>query len=169
MEYVIGTAAPALAADAFVRGQRRFALSLAEYRGTWAVVAYAPRSADVLELAKLEEAFGADGAVVLAATPDGYHEIADRYDNEPIRFPILTDVAEERRITMIVDPGGVVRHVGLRRSARETLASLEELLVAPAAPSRSLNAQRTWFSPQLNQVRRFGSYLLARGKADQPG
>jgi hypothetical protein len=40
-------------------------------------------------------------------------------------------VAEERRITMIVDPGGVVRHVGLRRSARETLASLEELVVVP--------------------------------------
>jgi hypothetical protein len=29
---------------------------------------------------------------------------------------------------MIVDPGGVVRHVGLRRTARETLASLERLL-----------------------------------------
>jgi alkyl hydroperoxide reductase subunit AhpC len=131
MEYVIGTAAPALAADAFVRGQKRFALSLAEYRGTWAVVAFAPRHADVLELARLEEAFGADGAVVLIATPDDYYEVADRYGNEPVRFPILTEVAEERRITMIVDPGGVVRHVGLRRSARETLASLEELLVAP--------------------------------------
>jgi hypothetical protein len=32
---------------------------------------------------------------------------------------------------MIVDPGGVVRHVGLRRSARETLAALEGLLVGP--------------------------------------
>jgi hypothetical protein len=131
MEYVIGTAAPTLAADAFVRGQKRFALSLAEYRGTWAVVAFAPRHADVLELAELEEAFGADGAVVLAASPDDYYEIADRYDNEPVRFPVLAAVAEGRRITMIVDPGGVVRHVGLRRSARETLASLEELLVGP--------------------------------------
>jgi hypothetical protein len=67
MEYVIGTAAPALAADAFVRGQKRFALSLGEYRGTWAVVVFAPRHADILELAQLEEAFGADGAVILAA------------------------------------------------------------------------------------------------------
>ncbi len=131
MEYVVGTAAPALAADAFVRGQKRFALSLGEYRGTWVVVAFAPRSADVLELAKLEEAFGADGAVLLVAAPDDYYEIADRYGSEPIRFPILTEVAEERRITMIVDPGGVVRAVGLRRSPRETLASLEELVVAP--------------------------------------
>ena len=71
MEYVTGTAAPTLAADAFVRGQKRFSLALSEYRGTWAVVAYAPRHAEVLELAKLEEAFGADGAIVLATTPDG--------------------------------------------------------------------------------------------------
>jgi peroxiredoxin len=131
MEYVNGTAAPGLAADAFMRGQKRFALSLAEYRGTWAVVAFAPRHADVLELAQLEEAFGADGAIILAATPDDYYETADRYGDALVRFPILTDVDEHRRITMIVDPGGVVRHVGLRRSARETLASLEELLVGP--------------------------------------
>jgi peroxiredoxin len=131
MEYVTGTAAPTIAADAFVRGQKRFALSLAEYRGTWVVVAFAPRHADVLELASLEEAFGADGAIVLAATPDDYYETADRYADEPVRFPILTEVDEHRRVTMIVDPGGVIRHVGLRRSARETLSSLEELLVSP--------------------------------------
>jgi alkyl hydroperoxide reductase subunit AhpC len=132
MEYVIGTAAPTVAGDAFVRGQnKRFALSLSEYRGSWAVVAFAARHADVLELAKLEEAFGADGAIVLAATPADYHETADRYGDEPIRFPLLTEVTEHRRVTMIVDPGGVIRHVGLRRSARETLAALEELLVAP--------------------------------------
>ena len=132
MEYVTGTAAPSVAGDAFVRGQsKRFALSLSEYRGSWVVVAFAPRHADVLELAQLEEAFGADGAIVLAATPADYYDTADRYAGEPVRFPLLTEVAEQRRITMIVDPGGVVRHVGLRRSARETLASLEELLVGP--------------------------------------
>jgi peroxiredoxin len=131
MEYVTGTAAPTLAADAFVRGQKRFSLALSEYRGTWAVVAYAPRQAEVLELAKLEEAFGADGAIVLATTPDDWHETANRYDDEPVRFPLFTEVAEQRRITIIVDPGGVVRHVGLRRSARETLATLEGLLVSP--------------------------------------
>jgi len=132
MEYITGTAAPMLAADAFVRGGKRFSLALSEYRGTWAVVAFAARYADLLELAALEEAFGADGAVVLATTPDDWHETADRYGAaEPVRFPFFTGVDEHRRITMIVDPGGVVRHVGLRRSARETLASLEELLVAP--------------------------------------
>jgi peroxiredoxin len=131
MEYVTGTAAPTLAADAFVRGQKRFSLALSEYRGTWAVVAYAPRHTEVLELAKLEEAFGADGAIVLATTPDDWHETAHRFGDEPVRFPLLTEVAEQRRITMIVDPGGVVRHVGLRRSARETLAALEGLLVGP--------------------------------------
>jgi alkyl hydroperoxide reductase subunit AhpC len=119
------TAAPLLAADAFVRGAGRRRVSLTEYRGTWVVLALGIRPLDVLELAAYEEAFAADGAVVLAATPDDWHEVAARYENEPVRFPILSSVDERRRVTMIVDPGGVVRHVGLRRSARETLAALE--------------------------------------------
>jgi alkyl hydroperoxide reductase subunit AhpC len=132
MSYVIHGAAPSLVADAFVRGERRRPISLTEFRGSWAVVALGARSADVLELAALEEAFAADGAVVVAATPDDWHEIADRYADEPVRFPILAEVDEQRRVTVIVDPLGVVRHVGLRRSARETLATLEELLVGQA-------------------------------------
>ena len=126
----IGSAAPHVAADAFTRGEERRPVSLADYRGTWVVVAFGVRRFDALELAGLEEAFAADGAVVLAATPDDWHETAARYRPEPVRFPLLTGVDETRRITMIVDPGGVVRHVGLRRTARETLASLEGLLAA---------------------------------------
>jgi len=133
MSYVTDGAAPALAADAFVRGERRRPISLSEFRGSWVVVALGARGADVLELATLEEAFAADGAIVLAATPDDWHEVAARYAGEAVRFPILTEVEEERRVTMIVDTLGVVRHVGLRRSARETLAALEELLVSPVA------------------------------------
>lgn len=128
MTYLTDTAAPLLAADAFVRGEKRFPLSLAEYRGTWVVVAFAARRADVLELAALEEAFGADGAIVLATTPADWHEAASRYADDPVRFPILTEVEEQRRITLIVDPGGVIRHVGLHRSPRETLAALESRL-----------------------------------------
>jgi peroxiredoxin len=126
-----GTAAPALGADAFVRGERRRRIELSEFRGTWVVLAFGVREADVLELAELEEAFAADGAVVLAATPDDWHDVADRYDLAVLRFPILTSVDEARRITAIVDPGGVVRHVGLRRTARETLSALEGLLSSP--------------------------------------
>jgi peroxiredoxin len=129
----IGTAARSIAADAFVRGEQRRRMSLSEFRGTWVVLALGARTLDVLELAAFEEAFAADGAVVLAATPDDWHEVAARYADEPVRFPILSEVDETRRITMIVDPGGVVRHVGLRRSARETLAALEALLVLPLA------------------------------------
>ena len=82
-----------------------------------------------LELAELEEAFAADGAAVLAATPSDWHDTEDRYGlEETVRFPILTDVQERRRITAIIDPGGVIGHVGLRRSARETLAALEAQL-----------------------------------------
>jgi alkyl hydroperoxide reductase subunit AhpC len=128
----VQTAAPRLEADAFVRGERRRRISLEDYRGTWVVVALGVRRLDVLELASLEEAFAADGAVVVAATPDDWHEVAASFGSEPVRFPILTSVDETCRVTVVVDPGGVVRHVGLRRSAHETLATLEELLV-PAA------------------------------------
>jgi peroxiredoxin len=125
-----GTAAPVLAGDAFVRGEKRRRIDLAELRGTWVVLTFGARRIDVLDLAELEEAFAADGAVVVAATPDDWHEVAARYSDErSVRFPILTEVGETRRITTIIDPGGVVRHVGLRRSARETLASLEAMLL----------------------------------------
>jgi alkyl hydroperoxide reductase subunit AhpC len=121
-----GTAAPTLAADAFVRGEKRRTLRLDDYRGTWVVLAFGVRRGDLLELAALEEAFAADGAVVLAATADDWHEVEQRYAPDTVvRFPILTSVEERRRITAIVDPGGVVRHIGLRRSARETLSVLE--------------------------------------------
>jgi alkyl hydroperoxide reductase subunit AhpC len=129
-----GTAAPNLAADAFVRGEKRRTLELAEFRGAWVVLAFAVRQTDVLELAELEEAFAAGGAVILAATPDDRHEVEHRYGSqETVRFPILTEVQEQRRITALVDPGGVVRHVGLRRTARETLAVLEAQLLPLAS------------------------------------
>ena len=129
-----GTPAPALDADAFIRGEKRRSLELSEFRGTWVVLAFAVRHADVLELAALEEAFAADGAVVLAATADDWHEIEHRFGSEQtVRFPILTEVEEHRRITAIVDPDGIVRHVGLRRSAGETLAALEAQLIPLAA------------------------------------
>jgi alkyl hydroperoxide reductase subunit AhpC len=124
-----GTAAPVLRADAFVRGEERRTLDLSDYRGTWVVVAFGVRRTDVFEFAELEEAFAADGAVVVAATPDDWHEVEHRFGPETaVRFPILSGVDERRRITAIVDPGGVVRHVGLRRSAREILSVLEAQL-----------------------------------------
>ena len=131
MSYSIGTAAPQLAFDAFVRGEKPRRVALSDFRGSWLVVAFGVRHRDVLAFAALEEAFAADGAVVLAATQDDLHQVAHRYAEEPVRFPILAAVLEGRRLTMIVDPGGVVRHVGLRREARETLAALEALLQAP--------------------------------------
>jgi peroxiredoxin len=127
-----GTAAPTIEADAFVRGEKRRRLALSDFRGSWVVLALGARPLDVLELAAYEEAFAADGAVVLAGTPDDWHEVASRYADEPVRFPILASVDEPRRVTAIVDPGGVVRHVGLRRTARETLAALENAIL-PAA------------------------------------
>jgi hypothetical protein len=124
-----GRAAPVLAADAFVRGERRRCIDITEFRGTWLVLAIAARTVDLLDLAELEEAFAADGAIVVATTADDYHDVESRLRHEPsIRFPVLTDVEESRRITIVVDPDGVVRDVGLRRTARATLDALEAVL-----------------------------------------
>src|SRR3954462_5673707 len=101
-----GTAAPALAADAFVRGDRRRQLELADFRGSWVVIAFGARYGDIVELAELEEAFAADGAIILPATPDDWHAVADRYAGvDSLRCPILSSAADARRITAIVDPG----------------------------------------------------------------
>jgi hypothetical protein len=126
----VGFPAPHLAAEAFVRGEASRSVSLAEYRGSWVVLALGVDPLDVVELASLEEAFAADGAVVLAATPDGWHSVAERYADEPFRFPILTAVADYRRLTAVIDPHGIIRHIGMHLSARQTLASLEAQLVA---------------------------------------
>jgi alkyl hydroperoxide reductase subunit AhpC len=133
MTYLIDTAAPQLVAEAFVRGERRRELALTEFRGSWLVVALGARRADILELAELEETFAADGAVVVAATSDDWYATAFAYASTAVRFPILTSVDEARRVTLIVDPGGVLRHVGLHRSGRETLALLEASILGGKA------------------------------------
>ncbi len=128
MSYLIDAAAPQLVAEAFIRGERRREIALSEFRGSWAVVSLAARRADVLALAELEEAFAATGAVVVAATADDWYSAAFTYSGTPVRFPILTGVAESRRLTLFVDPYGVLRLIGLDRSARESLALLEALI-----------------------------------------
>jgi alkyl hydroperoxide reductase subunit AhpC len=131
MRISINGAAPDVVADAFVRGEGRRRISLGDFRGTWVVLTFGARRFDAVELGELEEAFAADGAVVLAATPHDWHDTAEHYADAPVRFPVLAGVSEHRRITVIVDPHGVVRHVGLRRSARDTLAALEALISPP--------------------------------------
>ncbi len=72
--------------------------------------------------------------IVLAATGAGWQETEERYGSEQtLPFPILTEVEEHRRITAVIDPRGVVRHVGPHRSARETLVALEAQLLRLAA------------------------------------
>jgi alkyl hydroperoxide reductase subunit AhpC len=129
MDVTLGRPAPPIAADAYVRGERRRCMEVDEFRNAWVVVALGARTIDLHDLAELEEAFAADGAVVVAATPDDYHDVEARLAHEPsIRFPVLTDVDEPRRLTLILDPEGVVRYAGLGRTARETLDVLEALV-----------------------------------------
>jgi peroxiredoxin len=123
-----------LAADAYVRGEQRRCVDLDEFRGSWVVVALGARTRDIRELAPLEPAFEGAGAVVVAATSDDYHDVEAALAHDwYVRTPVFTDVEESRRITLILDPSGIVRHVGLRRTARETLAALETMVVAQRA------------------------------------
>ena len=109
MTFTPGTA-PVLAADAYVRGERRRCIDIADYRGSWLVVALGARMSDVRAFAPLEPAFEGAGAIVLAATPADYHDVeAALAEDWYLRTPVLTDVDESRRITMILDPGGVIR------------------------------------------------------------
>ena len=134
MDVTIGHPAEPLAADAYVRGERRRCIELDEFRGSWAVVAIAARTIDLFDLATYEDAFAGVGAVVLATTPDDYHDVEARLAHRPsVRFPVLTDVDEPRRMTLVVDPTGLVRWAGLRRSAREALAALEALVTEQIA------------------------------------
>jgi hypothetical protein len=123
-----------LAADAYVRGERRRCIHLDEYRGSWVVVALGARTRDIRDLAPLEPAFEGAGAVVVAATPDDYHDVESALARDwYIRTPVFTDVEESRRITLILDPSGIVRHIGLRRTGRETLDALETIVGAQRA------------------------------------
>jgi AhpC/TSA family len=128
MSYFVETEAPNLDADAFVRGEGRRRMSLGEFRGTWVVVALGAGRSEVLDLAAHVEAFAADGAVVLAAMPDGWHDVERAYSDVPVRFPILCGVEEPRHVTLVVDPDGIVRYAGRRQTARELLATLETVL-----------------------------------------
>jgi len=122
------------AADAYVRGERRRCIDLDEFRGSWVVLALGARARDIRELAPLEPAFEGAGAIVLAATPDDHHDVEAALAHDwYVRTPVFTDVDESRRITLILDPSGVVRHVGLRRTARETLEALETVVAAQRA------------------------------------
>ena len=127
MNYLVETAAPELEADAFVRGEERRGLSLAGFRGTWAVVAVGASHDEILELAALEEAFAANGAVVLATSAADWHSVASAYADTRVRFPILAGV-DEGRVTLVVDPDGYVRYAGRAQTARELLATLESVL-----------------------------------------
>jgi hypothetical protein len=137
MNYSVETAAPVLEADAFVRGEGRRRISLSEFRGTWVVVAFGAGRADVLDLAAVEEAFAADGAVVLAATPADHGSVELAYADEPVRFPILCGIDQEERLTVVVDPDGLVRYVGVHQTARQALAVLEGLVYAPFELNRA--------------------------------
>jgi alkyl hydroperoxide reductase subunit AhpC len=133
MSYLLDATAPQLVADAFVAGEQRREISLTEFRGSWIVLTHAARRPDVLELAELEEAFAADGGVVIATTPDDWYSAAFAYAGTHVRFPILTGVDEARRVTLIVDPDGMLRHVGPHESGRETLARLEAFILGGKA------------------------------------
>jgi hypothetical protein len=138
MNYLVESAAPALEAEAFIRGEDRRRMSLAEFRGTWVVVVLGATHDDLVDLATQEQAFAADGAVLLAAMQAEIDEVERSALDVPGRFPILCGIDEPRRVALVVDPEGGVRYAGRRETARQLLATLETVLFhEPAAQRRA--------------------------------
>jgi hypothetical protein len=138
MNYLVESAAPALEGDAFIRGEDRRRVSLAEFRGTWVVVVLGATHDDLVDLATQEQAFTADGAVLLAVMQAEFDEVEWTSLDVPGRFPILCGIDEPRRVALVVDPDGNVRYAGRRETARQLLATLETVLFhEPAAQRRA--------------------------------
>jgi hypothetical protein len=138
MNYAVEAAAPELEAEAFVRGEGRRRLSLRGFRGTWIVVVLGATAADLQDLASHEEAFAADGATLVAATPADIRLVERAFADTSARFPILCGVDEPRRVALVVDPDGIVRYAGRRETARQLLATLETVLFhEPGAQRRA--------------------------------
>jgi hypothetical protein len=128
MKYLVESAAPALEAEAFIRGEKRRRMSLPDFRGTWVVVVLGATHDDLVDLATQEQAFAADGAVLLAVMQAQIDEVERSTVDLAGRFPILCGVDESRRVALVVDPDGNVRYAGRRETARQLVATLETVL-----------------------------------------
>jgi peroxiredoxin (alkyl hydroperoxide reductase subunit C) len=160
----VGTQAPVVPVPAYVPGEPEpRVLSLAAYRGEWAVLFFYPRDftfvcpTELRAFAELHEDFAAAGTRLVAASTDSYWSHRTWYGTEPalagVRYPVLADTAlalgnaydvlepdgSALRATFVIDPQGTVRHASVSdqsigRSPAETLRVVQALQTGDLCP-----------------------------------
>lgn len=147
----IGTQVTSFPVDAYVRGDEDpRQIDLAAERGVWVVLFFYPRDftfvcpTEIRAFADLEEAFAAEGAIILGASTDSWYVHKAWFEGDPrlrdVAYPILADTSHALsaafgvltedgaalRANFIIDPDGIVRHVSINdldvgRNVEETL------------------------------------------------
>jgi alkyl hydroperoxide reductase subunit AhpC len=160
----IGAPAPPFEAEAYIRGEPEpVQLALDVYEGSWVVLFFYPRDftfvcpTELHSFSELEPEFGAEDAVLVAASTDSYWSHKAWFESHPmlegITYPVLADtshaIAEAYgvltedgsalRATYLIDPDGILRHAtvtdqSVGRNPHETLRVLQALQTGELCP-----------------------------------
>ena len=168
----LGLAAPAITADAYVKGEPEPVRLELPARGEWTVLFFYPRDFTFVcptELAAFEDArpgFESLGARVVAASTDSWWVHRAWFASSPwlegVSYPVIADPAQEvaarygvlrtdgaaERGTFVIDPDGILRHasvtdVNVGRSAEETLRIVQALQTGELCPASWRPGQAT--------------------------
>jgi alkyl hydroperoxide reductase subunit AhpC len=165
MNVTIGTPAPEVEVEAYVRGRGApVELRLSDYRGDWVVLFFYPRDftfvcpTEIRAFEDLRVQFADAGAHVVGASTDSYWAHRFWFGGEPrlrdVSYPVVADSSHELarafgvllpdgaalRGTFVIDPEGIIRHVSVTdlqvgRNAEETLRVVQALQTGELCPA----------------------------------
>jgi lipoyl-dependent peroxiredoxin subunit C len=164
MNVKLGEHAPALAVEAYVKGDLEPVQVLLPDTGRWTVLFFYPRDFTFVcptELAAYEDVrsdFEALDAQIVAASTDSWWVHRAWFDSNPwlkdVEYPVVADASQSlagaygvlrddgaaERATFVIDPEGVIRHasvtdVNVGRSAEETLRIVQALQTGELCPA----------------------------------
>ena len=129
----VGSHVPDLSAEAYLPGTEYPArTTMTSGEALWTVLAFSPTDGELAAFAELDDAFVAEGARVVAADTTDWYAVRARLEERSVlgdvRFAVIADASRAvsggfgvlrpdgsaRRLTFVIDPSGVVRHVGRR-------------------------------------------------------
>jgi peroxiredoxin (alkyl hydroperoxide reductase subunit C) len=164
MSIRIGMPAPDMMTEGYLRGEMEpLPISLADFRGQWAVLVFYPRDftfvcpTELQALARLQGAFAEAGAAVIAASTDSYYSHKAWFESDTrlgaATYPVLADTSHRLseafgvlqedgtalRGTFVFDPAGTVRHAQINdlsvgRNMDETLRVVQALQTGELCP-----------------------------------
>jgi alkyl hydroperoxide reductase subunit AhpC len=160
----VGTRAPQLVVEAYVKGERHPVELALPPRGEWLVLFFYPRDftfvcpTEIAAFEQLRPEFEEVGARIAAASTDSwwvhrawfnsnpllaetsYPVIADPSQNLAYAYGVLLEDGSAQRGTFVIDPEGVIRHASITdssigRSADETLRVVQALQTGGLCPA----------------------------------